>query len=197
MLRLSILILWLGTVSAWAQGYPALHSVTGVASDDVLNVRERPDADAPILGSLPPDAAGVEVISVTDGWALVNVGDGSGYASLKFLAREDGPDWNALARPLACLGTEPFWGLSIDPAAGMATFGSPEIPEQDMPIGQTWPGTPWAQAAALALPDGMAVLYPAECSDGMSNRSYGIVADLFLNGPDQPRLSGCCLIGMP
>jgi uncharacterized membrane protein len=197
MLRFSIVILWLGACSAWAQGYPALHSVTGVAADDVLNVRERPDAGAPILGSLPPDATGVEVISVTDGWALVNLGDGSGYASLTYLAREEGPEWNMLERPLTCLGTEPFWSLKVDPAAGTAAFSTPEEPEHDLPILGTWPGAPWAPAAALQLPDGLAVLSPAECSDGMSDRSYGIAADLFLNGQDRQRLSGCCLMVLP
>jgi uncharacterized membrane protein len=197
MLRLSILILWLGASSVWAQGYPALHAVTGVAADDVLNVRERPDAGAPILGSLPPDATGIEVVSVSDGWALVNLGDGSGYASLTYLAREQGPEWNSLERPLTCLGTEPFWSLDIDPVAGTAAFSTPEEPAHELPISGLWPGAPWAAAAALQLPDGMAVLHPAECSDGMSNRSYGIVADLFLNGPDRPRLSGCCLMIMP
>lgn len=197
MLRLSLLILWLGAVSASAQIFPALYAVTGVAEDDVLNVRQAPDAGSPILGILAPDATGVEVIAVSDGWALVNLGDGSGYASLSFLEREEVPEWNTLERPLTCLGTEPFWSLAIDPAAGTAAFSTPETPQQDLPISNSWRGSPWAPAAALQLPDGMAVLYPAECSDGMSDRSYGIVADLFLNGQDRQRLSGCCLMVMP
>jgi uncharacterized membrane protein len=197
MLRWVILILWLGATPALAQGYPALHSVTGVAADDVLNVREAPDAGSSILGSLAPDATGVEVISVTDGWALVNLGDGSGYASMTFLEREAGPEWNALERPLTCLGTEPFWSLKIDPAAAVAAFSTPEEPKHDLPIFGTWPGAPWAPAAALQLPVGLAVLSPATCSDGMSERSYGIAADLFLNGGDRQRLSGCCLMVMP
>jgi uncharacterized membrane protein len=197
MWRLAFLLLWLGAGLAQAQDYPALHAVTGVAADDVLNIRERPDAGSPILGALAPDATGIEVVSVSDGWALVNLEDSSGYAAVKYLARETAPDWNTLERPLTCLGTEPFWSLDIDPDAGTVTFSTPEMPAQDVPITVTWPGAPWARSAALQLPDGIAVLSPAECSDGMSERSYGIAADLFLNGPDRLRLSGCCQLAAP
>jgi len=197
MWRLASLLLWMGTGLALAQDYPALHAVTGVAADDVLNVRERPDAASPILGSLPPDATGIEVISVSDGWALVNLEDGTGYASLAFLARDAGPEWNTLERPLTCLGTEPFWSLAIDPDKASMSFSTPEVPALDLPVTVTWPGAPWARSAALALPDGIAVLSPADCSDGMSDRSYGIAADLFLNGPDRLRLSGCCQLVAP
>ena len=198
MMRGLIMALCLLAQCAVAQEYPALHAVTGVTSDDVLNIRERPDADSSILGTLPPDATGVEVIAVNDGWAVVNGPELTGYVALRFLAREAGPAWNSLEVPLTCLGTEPFWSLALDPATGVATLNTPEDPEgRALALGQTWPGAMWAPAAAVSLPDGMAVLYPAECSDGMSDRSYGIAADLFLTGPDRPRLSGCCLLDLP
>ena len=65
------------------------------------------------------------------------------------------------------------------------------------PIETKWPGQPWAPAAAVALPDGLAVLAPAECSDGMSERSYGIAVDIFLQMEGTTRLSGCCRLGLP
>lgn len=177
---------------------PALYRVVGVAAGDVLNIRARPDAGAPILGTLAPDATGVEVIAIAGGWASVNGPEQTGYVALRFLMREDLPAWNALQAPLTCFGTEPFWSLAIDPIAGTATMASPEdLDGQVAEISQTWPGAAWAPAAALALPEGMAVLYPAECSDGMSDRSYGIAVDLFLRTQDRPRLSGCCLIDQP
>ena len=43
-----------GTASAEADG-PDFFAVTGVATDDVLNIRERPQAQAPKLGEIPPD----------------------------------------------------------------------------------------------------------------------------------------------
>jgi uncharacterized membrane protein len=191
-------VLGLMAQGAAAQDYPAFHAVVGVALDDVLNIRAQPDANAPIIGEIPPDAMGVEVVAVSDGWAVVNTPDVTGYVALRFLEREEGPPWNALELPLTCLGTEPFWSLALDPVAGTAKFSTPEDAEaHNLTLGQTWPGAPWAPSAAVSLPDGMAVFSPAECSDGMSERSYGIAADLFLTGPDRQRLSGCCLLDLP
>lgn len=198
MIRLALLLTWLGLSPLWAQDYPALHSVTGVAAEDVLNVRERPDAGSPILATLEPDATGIEVLWVAEGWARVNTQDGAGYAALRFLRREPGPAWNTLERPLFCAGTEPFWSLDIDPAARGATFRTPaDESGRSLPILQDWPGSPWAPVAGMSLSEGFAVLTPAECSDGMSDFSYGIRVDLFLNGPDDLRLSGCCQITPP
>jgi uncharacterized membrane protein len=198
MIRLAVLLLGLTASAVGAEVYPAFHAVVGVAEDDVLNIRTAPDAGADIIGTLAPNAMGVEVIGVTEGWALVNTGEGSGYASMQFLAREEGPDWYALEQPLACFGTEPFWSLAIDPGAGVTDYSTPEPDEaRQGTIGQTWPGAPWAPTAAFAMDEGMAVLRPAECSDGMSDRSFGIAIDVFLTQGDRQRLSGCCVLGAP
>jgi uncharacterized membrane protein len=197
-IRLVLLWLTLLTAPLRAEVYPALHKVTGVAADDMLNIRAAPDAAAEVIGTLAADATGVEVLAEVDGWGLVNTGDRSGYVAMRFLTRTDGPDWNALEPPLTCLGTEPFWTLQIDAKAGETRFQTPEDEEARIaPITASWPALPWSQSAAIALPDGIAVLAPAECSDGMSDRAYGIAADLFLTGPDRTRLSGCCRLDPP
>ncbi|MDP3197487.1 COG3650 family protein [Tabrizicola sp.] len=198
MMRILILFLLLSH-PLQAEEFPALFAVTGVADDDVLNIRARPDAGSPIIGSLAPDATGVEVIATRGNWALVNGGEGSGYASMRFLTREPGPAWNALQAPLICRGTEPFWSLEIDPQSRATRFLTPEdqAPAPESMTG-VWPAEPWARSAAIGLPDGLAVLTGAECSDGMSDRSYGIVVDIFRTGPaDERRLSGCCLLARP
>ena len=198
MIRLLVLVLALIPVALRAEVYPALHDVTGVAGDDVLNIRAEPSADASVIGTLAHDATGVEVIAVEDGWAVVNTEEGSGYAALRFLRRTAAPDWPTLEVPLTCLGTEPFWSLQIDPGIGETRFQTPEDEApQRAPISTSWPGLPWSQAAAVALPEGIAVLTPAMCSDGMSDQSYGIAADLFLARPDRTRLSGCCRLTQP
>lgn len=198
MIRFLALILWLAPLALRAEVYPALHDVTGVAADDVLNIRAEASADAPVIGTLVPDATGVEVVAVQDGWAVVNTGEGSGFAALRFLARADAPDWPTLEGPLTCVGTEPFWSLQIDPGLAETRFQTPEDEApRSAPIGTSWPGLPWSQAAAIALPDGIVVLTPAACSDGMSDLSYGIAADLFLTRGDRPRLSGCCRLTTP
>jgi uncharacterized membrane protein len=197
MIRLLALVLALLPVAVRAEVYPALHDVTGVAADDVLNIRATASAEALVIGALAPNATGIEVVAVQDGWAVVNTGEGSGFAALRFLSRTTAPDWPTLEVPLTCLGTEPFWTLEIDPGPGETRFQTPEDEApRSAPISASWPGLPWSQTAAVSLPEGIAVLAPALCSYGMSDQSYGIAADLFLSGPDRTRLSGCCRLGL-
>lgn len=178
--------------SAAAQDLPALFSVTGVAADDQLNIRSGPSAAAQVIGAFAPDATGIEVVEREGGWGLVNFDERSGYVSLKFLAAEPGESWGALTRPLTCFGTEPFWSFRFDPAAGAVTLDRFEGGPQAMPITARWPSHPWPSAAAIGLEGGTAVLRAGQCSDGMSDFTYGIGFDLFLSGPDGERLSGCC-----
>jgi uncharacterized membrane protein len=192
------LILWLAAAPVVAQDFPAFYQVVGVAADDVLNIRERPLASAPIIGALAPGETGVEVLAISDGWALVAAGEGAGYSAARFLQRQDGPGWMALETPLLCHGTEPFWSLSIDPLSGRADYLTPEMSAPEtLQIGATWPGQPWSRMVGLSLPNGFAALSPLACSDGMSDRPFGIGIDLFLNEPLGGQLSGCCLMVAP
>jgi len=190
-------ILWLAVSArmAAADGLPALHDVTGVAGNDVLNIRAAPDATAPVLGSIAPDATGVEVVGLSpDGrWAVVNTGEGRGYAALRYLARQAAPEWFSLQVPLTCSGTEPFWSFAYDPAQPVAVFSTPEG-QAPFELTTRWPGTPYQRTAALALGDRrFATLQAAACSDGMSDRAYGIAASFFMIGSTGPAiLSGCC-----
>lgn len=198
MIRLLALVLALGPMAAAGEVYPALHVVTGVAADDVLNIRAAPSTDAPVIATLAPDAIGVEVVAVQGSWAVVNTGEGSGYAALRYLARSDAPDWPTLQAPLTCRGTEPFWSLQIDPDRAETRFQTPEDEApRSAPISASWPGLPGSNVAAIERPEGLAVLIAAECSDGMSDQEYGIAATLFLTGPDRARLSGCCTLALP
>jgi uncharacterized membrane protein len=207
LIRAILLCLVLQVSMVSAQELPAFHAVTGVATDDVLNLRAAPDATATVIGTLAPDATGIEVVDVQGDWAEVSAGEITGFANLRYLRREDGPDWNLLQTPLACVGTEPFWSLEIDPAAGETRYQTPEdTAPQIAELTEVWPGVqPWAPSAAVGLPTGLAVLQPLICSDGMSDRSYGIVIDVFLNGAGdgvegasgRTRLSGCCRLVQP
>ena len=198
------MIRWLSLVIALAaplhaQDLPAFFSVTGVAANDVLNIRARPDAQSEIIGSLAFDATGIEVVRISGDWGLINSGDSAGYASLRYLERAPGPQWTALQSPILCLGTEPFWSLEIDPQGDRVRLATPEDPEPtDMAIEALWPAGPWARSAAVGLPDGMAVLVGAECSDGMSDRAYGIAVDIFRQEPEgETRRAGCCRLAQP
>ena len=190
-------LLWPGL--AGAQVLPALYDVVGVAGNDVLNIRTSAAADVAILGSLPPDAKAVEVVALSaDGkWAQVNAGEAAGWVALRFLHRQDRPDWFALHSSLVCSGTEPFWTLYLDTKSAHINTPDEEGPELDLIA--VWPGTPQNQTAAVQYAsedtNGMAVLRGQACSDGMSDQSFGIALDLFqAASPGHPpqTLHGCC-----
>lgn len=197
MRALAVLLLCLlpGLATAQADGLPAFHEVTGVAADDVLNVRAAPDAGAEKVGDLAPDTTGVEVMALRDGWGQVNAGERSGWVSMRFLSRTS-PEGVTFSSRLRCSGTEPFWGLEI--AQGTeATFTRPAGPDVTYSVG-TLQAAEGRRDSFLLLGTGphawlTAVLRRAQCTDGMSDRAYGIAADIVLTGHSEPALySGCC-----
>ncbi|MEA3277216.1 MAG: SH3 domain-containing protein [Pseudomonadota bacterium] len=60
------LLLGTGSASATADG-PDFYSVTGVADDDVLNIRAEPDAHAKKIGEIPPDGTCVRNLGCQGG----------------------------------------------------------------------------------------------------------------------------------
>lgn len=86
------------------------------------------------------------------------------------------------------LGTEPFWGGDV--TKGTLTWTTPE----DMD-GQSFPVTRFAgrggqsYSGALDGQDFTLMLTEADCSDGMSDRTYPFVATVTIGGADA--LNGC------
>ncbi len=177
---------------------PDLFDVTGVAADDALNVRSEPGARAGIVGTLEPDARGVEITATEDGWGRVNKGEGSGWVAMRFLARQDGT-WRAGEVPptLSCFGTEPFWTLGMED--GGMSWSTPDgawaLGEATV-LGGEIPGD--IRRGLKAAGDGVAVhafMAPGACSDGMSDRAFGLNAAVILDDGAGPRLlHGCCSI---
>lgn len=207
--RAAAALLWLAAavLPAAAQEFPALYSVAGVAADDVLNIRSTPSASAEIIGTLAPDQAGVEVVAAdsSGAWGLVNSGERSGWAALRFLTQEPRDDWRKRQKQaLNCFGTEPFWSLALDETPNLTTPGGPEIP---FVLLAREPGSNHSGKSgfhAIRRDDGnisntepltlSGTLTAQQCSDGMSDRSFGISIDLLqLRGAGQlDVLSGCC-----
>lgn len=184
------------------QGFPALYDVSGVAADDVLNMRAAPDPSAPIVGTLAPDATGVEAVEADadSGWLRVNGGETAGWASPAYLTRQPGQADGAQPALARCFGTEPFWSLlpegagwTFQQAGGAATF---------LPSG--WQGNasgrPDRYGTILLTGKGADVAGTISvareiCSDGMSDRAYGLTVDLILTGDLGPaHYAGCCSI---
>ncbi len=182
---------------------PALHDVAGVAANDVLNIRAEPNGSSPIIGMLGPSQTGIEVVHTNESgnWALVNTGEMSGWVSLTFLKPQDNSPWYALESIIQCNGTEPFWSLKISPNDKTAHIVTPDEEGPEMDLAATWPGTAWNPVAALQMAtdegSAMAVIRANACSDGMSDRAYGLSVDVFSSGTTAAVASamrGCCTL---
>lgn len=174
---------------------PTLFDVAGVAADDVLNIRAEPNASSGIIGTLAPGAKGIEVVEERRGWARVNTPERSGWVSMRYLSyRTDVWEPGALPAAFRCLGTEPFWDAKRE--GGDLVLRTPENQGGDRRAVQAVldSGIFRDPARVVVARDMTLFSHPQICSDGMSDRLYGLSATLVLQG-DQPRmLSGCCSI---
>lgn len=198
-LALSLGLSLLGGPAAATPEYvlPTLFDVTGVAAGDKLNIRETPSAQARIIGTLPADAKGVEVVAERAGWAQVNTAERAGWVKSRYLAyRTDVWLPGGLPAGLNCLGTEPFWSVrQVGPQVVYETPDGARAMERRVVLDD---GLPRSPARAVIAGDGQgrmtAVIQPAQCSDGMSDRVYGLSAVLVFDGAGQPSRmqTGCC-----
>ncbi len=185
-------------VTLLAEPLPALYDVTGVAVGDVLNVRAAPSGNAEKYGELAATAQDIEVTVLNDAgtWGRINIGEGSGWVSMRYLNRhEDNPDY-ALAHALSCFGTEPFWSAEITQGQGVTVI-TPET-NVDIPgAGLFIPANGRSDLFAIGFADSSAQVRRAECNDGMSDREFGLQIGLFLRHDHSATLySGCCSIAM-
>ncbi len=172
--------------------------MTGVEADDALNVRAAPNAAADILGVLGPDETGVEVIGFSQdrNWAQVNSGEASGWAATRFLTLEKDYPYLPMAN-LSYFGTEPFWSLG-KPQIGRITLdmldGDASSWRQN--ISHRAQGRTDRFSAVGIGEDGeiIVTLLRESCSDGMSDRMFGIATDVIVTGADPMHLSGCCTL---
>lgn len=174
---------------------PTLFDVAGVAPGDVLNIRADPNAQATIIGTLAPDARRIEVVEERRDWGRVNTAEGSGWVSMRYLAyRTDVWQSGEVPAGFRCLGTEPFWDAMHE--GGDLVLRSPGDQAGDRRAVQAVldSGIFRDPARVVVARDMTLLAHPQICSDGMSDRMYGLAATLVIHG-DQPRmLSGCCLI---
>ena len=172
---------------------PSLFDVAEVAADDVLNIRQRPYGSSPIIGSLAPDASDIEVVEERRGWGRINMGEVSGWVSMRYLTYQVDV-WEAGQLPghFRCLGTEPFWNIAI--RGDELEFSSPDQSETEALRAVLDTGV-FRYPSRVILGETLTlVATPNLCSDGMSDRQYGLDATVIRDGEQPEMLRGCCLI---
>lgn len=199
MRRLLTAIVLLGAplaAAAQEQALPALFQVTGVETR--LNVRAAPSAEGTVIGYLPPDARDIEVVTLDPAgqWAGINLGESAGWVSRAFLSPADpGAGWaeNALPAALRCFGTEPFWSLRRD--GDRLVRGGVDMSDRALRIESVTgaAGTPSRIVVARDERGSLTLgIAPEQCSDGMSDRHFGLGARV--SEGDAPALTGCCTV---
>lgn len=193
MIRLAALFMFLAHMVS-AGGIPGLYDVTGVKAGDALNVRAGAGTGAAVIGQLQPGARDIEVVAQSeDGkWGQINLGETSGWVSLRYLRARGTAAWPP-AR-MRCFGTEPFWSFDLAGDSGKAVFKAPDVKElhvSDLLFGRSMNRT---DRFNVTGPGTTAVIAGGACSDGMSDRNFALRIDLLLqNGPPR-HYSGCCTL---
>ena len=171
-----------------------------MAADDTLNVRAAPNASSADIGDLAYNASRLEVAGTdaSGNWGRIVWEEGEGWISMRYLESDTVPSILGTTLPagLTCGGTEPFWSLSM----GSNTAFYTDI--HDANYGLSLQATQVAEGfrtfpIIIQHTGGDAVtstiIRPADCSDGMSDRTYPWQIDTILSTPTEKRfLSGCC-----
>lgn len=173
---------------------PGLYRVAGVETK--LNLRGAPDIGAPIVGSLAPGAGDIEVVETDPAGVdpAPGAGEDTAWVNLAFLESQ-GLVWEADALPatLRCFGTEPFWDLRHE--GGGLVRGGPDTDDRPLTIESVTGEAGSGSRVVVARDERGSVtlgIAPEQCSDGMSNRAFGLGARL--SEGDAPALIGCCTV---
>ena len=199
MIRLACFILFASVLTTRADELPAQFSVSGVAADDVLNIRQGPGARTDKIGQLGPFATNVEVLSLSeDGrWGRIGMPEGNGWVAMRFLERQALAEGTVIPRPLSCYGTEPFWRIGLFPRGDeFERMGEDRI---ELALVEERPGENGYQAD-LSTAEGAGyslVVTRGTCSDGMSDREFGWSGTLYIDKPTGAEtLTGCCTLDL-
>ncbi len=179
--------------------FPMVYEVVGIADGDALNVRAEPNAGAYDLGDLlQGQQREVTAFDETGHWARVLWHGEDGWVARQFLQKIDqyGDDFSGMPVNLSCSGTEPFWHVEITPNAKIS-FTEMGGETAWMPIEtSTMSRNMYRSNYAFETQRFTGLIRRAECSDGMSDMTYGWALDLLDNSEDD-LWSGCCSTILP
>ena len=209
MLKYLVFLLFIST-PLFAQStplLPRLYTVTGVAADDTLNIRESPSASAQDIGDLLPGQR-IEVLAVSnDGkWGQVSKMERTGWVSTRFLTlvpQSDSTNQHPTGLPskLSCYGTEPFWGMEVAKNAEIAfspAYAGDSIAQHIRILGMARPFNTGPNHFGFTAGQYTGVIRREYCDDGMSDNEYGWSLDIVFPGDGGiTMLHGCCSITAP
>ena len=197
MIRWLCLIAALWAHGAYADSYPALFDVSGVAANDVLNIRSQPNAQSDIIGSFAHDRKRLEVLRLSPDqrWGRVGLGEHAGWIAMRFAVPVAGDDPQQFPQQMHCFGTEPFWSLSMTPSG--TTYDALDAPPEVL--------TPITAMTAsngyfVSLTNGAGTqrhltIARQACNDGMSDREFGLRLQMFAQQAAGNDLrTGCCTL---
>lgn len=207
--RLMLLLCFL-TTPVLAQNYPLLprlYTVTGVAANDTLNIRENPSASAADIGDLLPGQV-IEVLELSDDqrWGLVSAVESAGWVSTRYLTltpKSNGYAANEFDLPseMTCFGTEPFWDANIQTGVSfsMSDFAmANSAPQVSLILGMARPVNVGPDYFGFIAGQYAGVIRREYCDDGMSDNQYGWSLNLlFPREGGVAMLAGCCRATRP
>lgn len=181
--------------AAHAQSLPDRYAVTGVAASDVLNIRNGPGASFDKVGTLDPFTRSVEVIEADNSWAMIPMGEGYGWVSVRYLTPNPTPA-HEIPRPLICSGTEPFWDIAFYQRGAeyneLALEGRRDLTVVREIVA---PNGYYIETQEDPTLNRILTVIARTCSDGMSERIFSMSATLFTEAPDgNYTQAGCCTI---
>ena len=176
-------VIWAGAAQAGIVSPPLLLEIANVPLNDTLNLRAGPSGSSADIGDLDNGDL-VEVLNIQGNWGMIGHGEGDAWISLSYAKQVVRPVLSSgLPVGLGCSGTEPFWSLNL------LKLGAVSFDGASQPILQSGVSRNSSVTYFFSTPDTVGILRAQQCSDGMSDRTYGWQIDV-VSG--QGLFSGCC-----
>lgn len=186
------------------------YAVTGVESNDTLNIRQKATARSAIITRLPYDAIGIrrlegEAMISGNIWWRVKWANKQGWVNQRYLmpmatqntstgsTTSVAPKKMKTPTTLHCGGNEPFWGMKI--SKNHLNYSPMEGQKLNLPVVFNKTSANNTSIAAIYAKQGnqkiLAMLQKVSaCSDGMSDIDYPYAITAMIN--QQQFYSGCC-----
>ena len=173
-----------------------LYEVSNVDSNDSLNMRSAAQLSAPIIISLPYNAKKIRVLETVKNhhsqWSKINWQNNVGWVNSYYLREQAATAFQTFQ----CVGTEPFWSLSIK-ADHTIQFSNPDngnfqapISFQKIPAGRGFSSGIRVTKAVSGNKSAFIVTHEEACSDGMSEINYAYSITALID--NRIVLEGCC-----